>query len=275
MSDYFTKSKLYDKNGILLLSNGQRVKDTMIAKLKGIENYIPEESINLNYRQSAALAPIAKAFGVRKQIHDKHLLEKPNKVLNNIIFESKYKPCWVYANALFNYVDWLYTHSVDVAMISLMLAAEMGYSDDELFYLGLGAFLHDIGKLLVPKSIIQKPGALTDAEMVYMRQHCELGLSSLEQFDFPKECNDIVLQHHERLDGSGYPKGLKGDEICRNARIVMVADAFDAITSARPYKNSKDAGTAIRLLRNDKGKYCEELIDLLEKLLEQHGADKI
>nr|WP_312577536.1 HD domain-containing phosphohydrolase [Sedimentibacter sp.] len=75
------------------------------------------------------------------------------------------------------------------------------------------------------------------------------------------------LQHHERLDGSGYPKGLKGYEICLNARIVMIADVFDAITSGRPYKRSQEMESAIRILRNDQEKYPQELITLLEEIL--------
>lgn len=131
----------------------------------------------------------------------------------------------------------------------------------------MGAFLHDVGKLLVPKSIIQKPGPLNDTEMVYMRQHCELGMSSIEPYCLQKECTDIVLYHHERLDGSGYPKGIRGDDICRNARIVMIADAVDAITSGRPYKQSQEMETAIKILSNEKEKYSQELVFLLKKIL--------
>lgn len=128
--------------------------------------------------------------------------------------------------------------------------------------------MHDIGKMLVLKPIIQKPGPLNYIEKIYMQQHCELGVSSLEPYNLPKECTDIVLQHHERLDGSGYPKGLKGDEIYRNARIVMIADVVDAITSGRPYKQSQEMNVAIKMLRSDEKKYSQELISVLEKILE-------
>lgn len=257
MSKYFSKKDIYDKNGILLISKGQKMTDTIIAKLKSFGSYIPEELTNFEDSQSGVLIPVSKAFGVRMNIRDDSALEQPNKVLSNIIFESKTKPWWIYVNALGNYVDWLYTHSIDVSMISLMMAVKLGYSDAELLNIGLGALLHDVGKLLVPKPIIQKPGPLSDMEMAYIRQHCELGMSSLEPLNLPKECTDIVLQHHERLDGSGYPKGLKGDEICRNARIVMIADAVDAITSGRPYKSPRKMGAAIRILRNEGEKYSQ------------------
>ena len=165
-------------------------------------------------------------------------------------------------------MDWLYTHSIDVAIISLMMAVELNYKDKELWNIGLGALLHDVGKLLIPKSIIQKPGPLNHVEKVYIWQHCELGRCSLEPFNLPRECTDVVVQHHERLDGSGYPKGLKGNEICLNARIVMIADAVDAITSGRPYREPQTMDNAIKILRDNERKYSQDLIDLLERILE-------
>lgn len=268
MPEYFVKNNIYDKNGTLLISKGQRMTDAVIAKLRSFGSYKPENLVNFDEKQSAVLTSIAKAFEVRMNICDDRVLEQPNKILSTIVFESKTKPWWIYINALSNYVDWLYTHSIDVAMISLMMAVKLGYSDKKLFNIGLGAFLHDVGKLLIPKSIIEKPGPLTDMEMVCMRQHCELGISSLEPFILPKECTDIVLQHHERLDGSGYPKGLRENEICRNARIVMIADAIDAITSGRPYKQPQEMDAAIKILRGAGKKYPQELVTLLEKILE-------
>lgn len=268
MSEYLTKEDIYDKNGILLLGKGQKMTNSVITKLKKLGSYKPEESINFDVKQSVVPSPIAQAFGERMNIRNDRVLEYPYKVLSTIMFESKTKPWWIYVNALGNYVDWIYTHSIDVAIISLMIAVELGYTDEELWNIGLGAFLHDVGKLLIPKPIIQKPGPLNDMEMVYIRQHCELGMSSLEPFCLPKECTDIVLHHHERLDGSGYPKGLKGDDICRNTRIVMIADVVDAITSGRPYKPPQEMGAAIKILRSDERKYSKDLVSVLEKILE-------
>ncbi len=267
MSEFYAENDIYDKNGILLLRKGQRLTDKIVTKLKSLGSYNAEETVRHNDKQKTGSVSIAKTFGSRRNIKNYNILERPNQVLNTILFEYKTKPWWIYVNALINYVDWLYTHSIDVAMISLIMAVELGYNDEELFNLGLGAFLHDVGKLLIPKYIIQKPKSLTDMEIAYMQQHCDLGITFLEQFRLPKECTDIVLQHHERLDGSGYPNGLKGDEISPNARIVMVADAADAITSGRPYKKPKEMDAAIRILRNEAEKYPQDLIDVLEKIL--------
>jgi len=148
-----------------------------------------------------------------------------------------------------------------------MIATELGYNDEELRSLGLGAFLHDVGKLTIPKSIIQKPGPLNDNEITCIQKHCELGVRCLKSCHVSKGCLDIVMQHHERLDGSGYPKGLTKDEISRNAKIVMIADVVNAITSYRPYKKSQNMDTAIEILKKDEAKYCQELVSVLQKIL--------
>jgi putative nucleotidyltransferase with HDIG domain len=264
----FTKKNIYDKNGNLLLSKDKKITDEIKIKLKERGNYYQEKSNGFDKKKNTVLAPIIQTFGERKNIRNLRRMEQPHKILNNIIFESKAKPWWIYVNALSNYVDWIYTHSIDVAMISLMMAVELGYNDKDQWNIGLGAFLHDVGKLLVPKAIIQKPGPLSDIETVCIRQHCELGTSSLKAFDLPKECTDIILQHHERLDGSGYPRGLKEDEISLNARIVMIADVLDGISSPRPYKQALKMEAAINILRLDEKKFSQELVLLLEKVLE-------
>jgi len=209
------------------------------------------------------------SFGERINIYEHHTLRYTDEILNAILSESETKPWRTYVNALENYVDWLYIHSINVAIISLMIAVKMKYNDDEMWHIGLGAFLHDVGKLLIPKSIIQKPKHLSHQEVVFIRRHCELGVSSLDLCCLPKECTDIVLQHHERLDGSGYPRSLIKNEISPNAKIVMIADVVDAITSGRPYRASREMGEAIKILRNDKGRFCGELVTILEKMMKK------
>lgn len=268
---------IYSENGILLLSKGQIVDDDVIEKLKRHGINIYEKTLQydtttnnntLNISQNETLTDKAiQTFAERKHIRNLSLLERPNTILRSIIFEAKSRPWVIYSNALANYVGWIYTHSIDVAIISLMIAVELRFNDKELWDIGLGALLHDVGKLLIPRSVIQKPGPLTDIEMLQIQQHCELGVSTIEPLYLPKECTDVILQHHERLDGSGYPLGLKGDEICRNAQIVMVADAFDAITSERPYRHGWDIEEIGKILKGDEGKFSSEIISVLEKIL--------
>ena len=103
--------------------------------------------------------------------------------------------------------------------------------------------------------------------MSFITQHCELGISSLEGFEFPEKYTDIVLQHHERLDGSGYPNRLKGNQISPKAKIVIIADVADSITSFRPNSEPQNMEVGIKELRNKPEKYPQDLVDLLEKIL--------
>lgn len=198
-------------------------------------------------------------------VSDERVFSYSKKILDSILYESHHKFCWFFASSLRNYVEWLYTHSFNVAIISLLIAIELDYKEKELWNIGLGAFLHDVGKLQVPKSIIQKPGPLNDMEMDNIRQHCEMGINFLLPFCIPKESKDIIWQHHERLDGSGYPNGLISGEISRGAEIVMVADVLDAITSARPYKQAQKIDTAIKVIRNEEKKYSKDILSIVEK----------
>ncbi|HSB12206.1 MAG TPA: HD domain-containing phosphohydrolase [Blastocatellia bacterium] len=127
-------------------------------------------------------------------------------------------------------------HSERVVSYCLRLGKEIALSDRQLITLEHGALLHDIGKIGVPDGILLKRGALTEDEWSYMRRHVEYGAQILKGIDFLEGATQIVAQHHERYDGSGYPKRMEGDEICLGARIFAVADAVDAMTSDRPYR---------------------------------------
>ncbi len=130
-------------------------------------------------------------------------------------------------------------HSKRVTRYSEVIGAEMGLSDDELERLRAAALLHDYGKIAVRDRFLQKAGKLDEAEFEYMKAHAEKTAEFLSYLDFPADMREVPLiaaQHHERMDGTGYPKGLKGDEILVGARIVAAADVFDALTAPRYYK---------------------------------------
>lgn len=127
-------------------------------------------------------------------------------------------------------------HSDRVVAYSVRLGREMGLTDNDLMALEQGALLHDIGKIGVRDSVLLKPGKFTESEWVEMRQHIDHGLRIIDRIDFLSGARPVVGQHHEKYDGSGYPSGLHGHAIHLNARIFAVADAYDAITSNRPYR---------------------------------------
>src|SRR5205814_3734401 len=120
-------------------------------------------------------------------------------------------------------------HTERVADYALMLARELGFGDDELQAVEVGAVIHDIGKIGIPDRILLKPGRLDSDEFEEMRRHPEISSYILDELDLPKVVRDMARNHHERFDGKGYPDGLKGDQIPLAARILTVADAFDAM----------------------------------------------
>jgi len=127
-------------------------------------------------------------------------------------------------------------HSKRVTAFTIAMARHRGLSDDQVRVIARGAFLHDIGKMAIPDGILRKPGPLTVEEVSIMREHCYHGYQMLRKIPFLAEASDIVYSHQEKWDGSGYPRGLRGDDIPLGARIFSVADTLDAITSDRPYR---------------------------------------
>ncbi len=144
-------------------------------------------------------------------------------------------------------------HSQRVCRYSLEMARSMGWSDKLLRSLAKGAYLHDIGKLGVPDGILLKPGPLTADERKVMQRHAQIGFDLVKGITFLADAAEIVLAHHERFDGYGYPRGLKGEEILLGARIFAVADTLDAITSDRPYRRASSFESARETIRRLSG----------------------
>ena len=144
-------------------------------------------------------------------------------------------------------------HSQRVTEVTVVLARAMGLGDQELVHVKRGALLHDIGKLGIPDAILHKPGKLDDREWEVMRRHSELAMDLLSPIPFLRQALDIPYCHHERWDGTGYPRGLKGETIPLSARIFAVADAWDAITSDRPYRKALGVEQAKAELRAGAG----------------------
>ncbi|HEY6443130.1 MAG TPA: HD domain-containing phosphohydrolase [Candidatus Acidoferrales bacterium] len=129
-------------------------------------------------------------------------------------------------------------HCQRVTAFTITIAKAMGVDNSLLRQIARGAFLHDIGKMGVPDQILRKPGPLTTEEREIMRRHCDIGFAVLERIPFLKEAAEIVLAHQEFYDGTGYPRGLKGEQIPLGARIFAVADTLDAMISDRPYRKA-------------------------------------
>ena len=190
----------------------------------------------------------------------------PTDVLWQIFTDSNGKAWRKILDSLYARYGWVYEHSVNVALISVMIAIELNMDNRSLYNLTLGGLLHDVGKLLVPMTIIQKNTSLSAAEMNLVKKHSELGMSLLAGCGLSSDCMAVVLQHHERLDGSGYPYGLKADEIHPLAKIAMIADVLDAITSYRPYRPARSISEAILQIKQEGDKFSRDCVTVMEKL---------
>jgi putative nucleotidyltransferase with HDIG domain len=158
-------------------------------------------------------------------------------------------------------------HTERVAAVSVALARRLGYEGQELDAIEIGALLHDVGKIGVPERILQKAEPLDDEEWSIMRSHPVMSEYILAEIDLPPLAREIVRSSHERVDGTGYPDGLDGDEIPLPARIVLVADALDAITSDRPYREGRHLEAAMEELRTNAGtQFCPTVIETLEAI---------
>ncbi len=164
----------------------------------------------------------------------------------------------------------LYTsgHQRRVSIIAFDIAKEMGLSQENCELIRRAGIIHDIGKIGIPSELLSKPGKLTNVEFNLIKTHSEQGYEILKDVNFLLPIAKIALQHHEHLDGSGYPYGLVGDEIILEARILCVSDVFEAMTSHRPYRPALSLEDALNELECNKGRYYDgNVVDALVKLV--------
>ena len=165
-------------------------------------------------------------------------------------------------------------HERRVGIIASDIAREMGWSKEKCEKLLWIGQVHDIGKVGVPAEILAKPGSLTEAEYGLVKSHAELGHQILKDIDFPMPVAAVILQHHERMDGSGYPQGLKGEEILPEARILAVADVLESMSSHRPYRPALGLQAAIGEIESHRGRcYDPVVVDTVLHMIRAKGYE--
>ncbi|CAM5214688.1 Putative nucleotidyltransferase with HDIG domain OS=Ureibacillus acetophenoni OX=614649 GN=SAMN05877842_109103 PE=4 SV=1 [Ureibacillus acetophenoni] len=264
---------IWNDAGRPLLQQGVVVSQTMINRLqqlnikyvyiddeisKGIE---VEETVPVEKRLRT-VKKITESFNKLKGLEGKkasYILDIQSQEIGNMIdglLESilESKEMLTVLTDSYIYDEYLYQHSFQVTLYALAIAKELGYSYKEIKLIGIGAILHDVGKLQIPTNILFKPGKLTDEEYETVKNHAQFG------FDILRNLHSISLlvahcayQHHERLDGSGYPRGIVEKDIHPYAKIIAVADVFDAVTSDRVYRNKLLPSQGIQLLESGSG----------------------
>jgi putative two-component system response regulator len=159
-------------------------------------------------------------------------------------------------------------HSRRVTQLTVKLAQALSMGDEEIMHIRRGALLHDMGKIGVPDSILHKPDTLTDEEWIIMRKHPQLAYDMLYPIEYLRRALEIPLNHHEKWDGTGYPRGLKGEEIPIVARLFAVVDVWDALTSDRPYRPAWSQEEALTYIREQSGKHFDpQVVDLFFRVV--------
>jgi putative nucleotidyltransferase with HDIG domain len=163
-------------------------------------------------------------------------------------------------------------HQERVSKLACAIAEEMKLPPDKMEVLYLSGIIHDIGKINIPTEILSKPGKLSEIEFSLIHTHPQFGSDLLKKMDLPLEVSSIVLQHHERMDGSGYPFGLSGEAILPEARILAVADVVEAMASHRPYRSALGLDKALEEITQNRGiLYDPQIVDVCLKLFKEKG----
>ena len=233
--------------------------------------YHQKQEIEALYEQAAASNEVLSAY-IKELDETKVELAKKNLELTRYYNEIQYgylQTVMSLANSIEAKDPYTRGHCQRVMEISCELGRAMGLNEDEIEDLRYAAILHDIGKIGISASILNKPGKLTDEEFDEIKKHPFIAYNILKDIDFLKNGLNGVLQHHERYDGKGYPNGLKKDEICIFGRILCVADAFDAMTSDRPYRKGMSMEEAIKELERCKGtQFDPQIVDVLISMVQ-------
>jgi putative nucleotidyltransferase with HDIG domain len=169
--------------------------------------------------------------------------------------------------------DYTAEHTRGVALRAVQVGDELGLAPVQLRELAIGGLLHDVGKLAVPNEILQKPGPLTDEEFDVIKTHPEIGSELVHELGFSKRVRRLVMDHHERLDGSGYPRGLGAPDLDIETRILAVCDVFDALLSKRVYRDAWALDDALSLLRQEAGTgFDPACVAALERVVERERS---
>ena len=258
---------ILDERGRILLAKGAQLTDSMVRRLMtmGITSVCVEdpltedvqvhEAISQQLRSSLvsatydSLIELSQA-DVSRYIRTSSIRRKLQPIVEEVVAcLSEVNGAREYLGNVYLTDGELYHHSVNVTLFALSLGLHQGLTSPELVELGIGALLHDLGKLKIKGAVLKKPGRLTDEEYEEIKRHTTLGYDILRRLqDLAPSSTLISLEHHERVDGTGYPRGLRKDEIHRFSRIVSVADVYEALTANRVYRKGYLPHQAYELL---------------------------
>lgn len=274
---------IYSDNGVVLIGEGVELSQRMIDRLQSYHvtaiyihdertaDIVVEDVISEATRKEA-MKVITDTFKVfqdepqrtQKFIQNKQIGKQFRQVMYSVIDELKNnRSAMSLLGSVCGTDHYVFQHSFNVALYSSAIGLQLQLNEKELVELGMGAMLHDVGKMAVPLEILQKPGKLSDDEFNEIKKHAEIGFEILrKQDDIPLLAAHCAYQHHERLDGSGYPRQLKEKDIHRYAKILAVSDVFDALTTHRVYRKAMLPHQAMEILYSGVDKlYIKENVE--------------
>ena len=234
---------------------------------KILENPEIDTKIKASYLYESAVNVVEDVF---KHPRSGETIKRSKKIVNHTVdFVLSGPDAFINLLQIRAHDYYTFTHSVNVCTFSVALANKLGnFDENTLRVLGVGGLLHDLGKAMIDSKIINKPGKLTPAEWEEMKKHPEYGVKIAKESNLVSEKSLLIIeQHHEKYDGSGYPKGLKGNEISLFGRIGTVVDIFDAITTARSYSPARSPFEAAKFMLQHKEWFDEKLLNDFIKLI--------
>lgn len=268
--------KIYNEDGVILLSENAELSSSIIKRLPAlgidfvyiadartddisIPEPISEETSRMAIKEIRANFEKISHASVKGLVYP-YLGKAFLRVVDSVLQDIRSRDDVLIMLANINNADRsLFRHSLNVCIYTLMLGRAFGYTTQELTVLGLGATLHDIGKTRISPSILLKPDGLTDEEFAEMKKHAEIGYKMLkDEPGIPLQAAHCAFQHHERIDGSGYPRGIKGNEIHDFAQWISIADSYDAMTSHRVYRSALLPHQALEVLYAGSGTLYEK-----------------
>jgi len=302
---FFAQAKDIFPDAVRILLTGYADSDSIIESINkgGVHLYFTkpwhEEEILLHIKQSLSKVEIlAENKRLIELIKDKNkeltelnktLEKKAEEKTNDLLIQTEklkesYKKSQMILDGIVRTLSKIietrdpYTsgHEDQVAKIACKIAREMKLTEEQVSFIHIAATLHDIGKISVPSEILTKPSVLNNLEREIIKTHCKVANDVLVNIDFPYPVAEIIYQHHERMDGSGYPRGLKGEQIALEARIIGVADVIDAMASYRPYRAALGVEAAIEEIIKFKGiTYDPVVVDACLKVYQKTAKNLI
>lgn len=238
-----------------------------IQGLKGTRRYVETHAVPLR-EDGRVVAMLAVTRDITRQKHAERMMQESTHEMEHFLTQT------IEAVAMTAEKRDPYTagHQRRVAELAMAIATAMGLDDYRIKGIRLGGVIHDIGKIYIPAEILNRPGRLNKGEFEIIKTHPEVGYEILKDVHFPWPVHEMILQHHERIDGSGYPRGLKGDEITLEARILAVADVVEAVTSHRPYRPAHGLDKALQIIEEGAGTLFDpEIVVVCRRLFDQQA----